>query len=69
MIIEWFKNNDMTVNPDKFQSMIICSKKSISYKPVLKSNEAEKITPASSVVLLTSKLMIDSIVFSSFIYR
>ena len=48
--INWFKTNKMIVNPDKFQSMIIISKKDIS-KSVLNINGVE-LTMESSVKLL-----------------
>ena len=38
--INWFKTNKMIVNPDKFQSMIISSKKDLS-KSVLNINGVE----------------------------
>ena len=48
--INWFKTNNMIVNPNKFQSMIISSKKDLS-KSVLKINGVE-LTMESSVKLL-----------------
>ena len=48
--INWFKTNNMIVNPDKFQSMIISSKKDLS-KSVLNINGVELIME-SSVKLL-----------------
>ena len=48
--INWFKTNKMIVNPDKFQSMIINSKKDIS-KFVLNINGVE-LNMESSVKLL-----------------
>ena len=48
--INWFKTNKMIVNPDKFQSMIINSKKNIS-KSVLNINGVE-LNMESSVKLL-----------------
>ena len=48
--INWFKTNKMIVNPDKFQSMIINSKKDIS-KSVLNINGVE-LNMESSVKLL-----------------
>ena len=48
--INSFKANNMIVNPDKFQSMIISSKKNLS-KPVLNINSVE-LTMESSVKLL-----------------
>ena len=48
--IDWFKNNDMMVNPDKFQAMILsCDKKENKY--TLKLNESQ-IESQDSVVLL-----------------
>ena len=38
--INWFKTNNMIVNPDKFESMIISSKKDLS-KSVLNINGVE----------------------------
>ena len=52
--INWFKTNKMIVNPDKFQSMIISSKKDLS-KSVLNINCVE-LTMESSVKLLVIKL-------------
>ena len=49
-VINWFKANNMIVNPDKFQSMIISSKKDLS-KSVLNINDVE-LTMESSVKLL-----------------
>lgn len=54
LAIEWFKSNDVIVNFDKFQKMIISSKKNVSCKPVLKLNVSQ-ITPRSLVTL--SKLI------------
>ena len=48
--INWFKTNKMIVNPDKFQSMIISSKKDLS-KSVLNINGVE-LTMEPSVKLL-----------------
>ena len=48
--INWFKTNSMIVNPDKFQSMIISSKKDLS-KSVLNINGVE-LTMEPSVKLL-----------------
>ena len=48
--INWFKTNKMIVNPDKFQSMIISSKKDLS-KSVLNISGVE-LTMESSVKLL-----------------
>ena len=48
--INWFKTNKMIVNPDKFQSMVISSKKDLS-RSVLNINGAE-LTMKSSVKLL-----------------
>ena len=48
--INWFKANNMIVNPDKFQSMIISSKKNLS-KPVLNINSVE-LTMESSAKLV-----------------
>ena len=48
--INWFKTNNMIINPDKFQSMIISSKKDLS-KSVLNINGVE-LTMESSVKLL-----------------
>ena len=48
--INWFETNNMIVNPNKFQSMIISSKKDLS-KSVLKINGVE-LTMESSVKLL-----------------
>ena len=48
--VNWFKTNNMIVNPDKFQSMIISSKKDLS-KSVLNINDVE-LTMESSVKLL-----------------
>ena len=48
--INWFKTNNMMVNPDKFQSMIISSKKDLR-KSVLNINGVE-LTMESSVKLL-----------------
>ena len=50
--IEWYKNNDMTANPDRFQSIIISFKKNQGCKPALKVDSAE-IKPASSVSLIS----------------
>ena len=52
--INWFKTNNMIVNPDKFQSMIISSKKDLS-KSVLNINGVE-LTMESSVKLLGIEL-------------
>ena len=46
--INWFKTNNMIVNPDKFQSMIISFKKYLS-KSVLNING---VTMESSIKLL-----------------
>ena len=46
---EWFSDNKMIVNPDKFKSIII-QKKPIKQKTVLIGNNVEEIT--SSVKLL-----------------
>ena len=48
--INWFKTNNMIVNPDKFQSMIISSKKDLK-KSVLNINVVE-LTMELSVELL-----------------
>ena len=48
--INWFKTNKMIVNPDKFQSMVISSKKDLS-RSVLNINGVE-LTMKSSVKLL-----------------
>ena len=48
--INWFKTNNMIVNPDKFQSMIISSNKNLS-KSVSNINGVE-LTMESSVKLL-----------------
>ena len=48
--INWFKTNNMIVNPDEFQSMIISSKKGLS-KSVLNIDSVE-LTMKSSVKLL-----------------
>ena len=48
--INWFKENNMIVNPDKFQTMIITSNKEQNNTPV-KINGVD-ITPESSVKLL-----------------
>ena len=48
--INWFKTNNMIVNPDEFQSMIISSKKGVS-KYVLNIDSVE-LTMKSSVKLL-----------------
>ena len=48
--INWFKTNNMIVNPDEFQSMIISSKKGVS-KSVLNIDSVE-LTMKSSVKLL-----------------
>ena len=48
--INWFNENNMIVNPDKFQTMIITSNKEQNNTPV-KINGAD-ITPESSVKLL-----------------
>ena len=48
--INWFKTNNMILNPNKFQSMIISSKKDLS-NSVLKINDVE-LTIESSVKLL-----------------
>ena len=41
--INWLKTNQMTVNPDKLQSMIICSKKDLG-KSALNINGVELMT-------------------------
>ena len=48
--VNWFKTNNMIVNPDKFQSMIISSKKDLT-QSVLNINGVE-LTRESSVKLL-----------------
>ena len=52
--INWFKTNNMIVNPDKFQSMVISSKKDLS-KSVLNINGVE-LTMESSVKLLVIEI-------------
>ena len=37
--LKWFENNDMIVNPGKFLSIFISSKKNLSCKPILKIND------------------------------
>ena len=53
----WFKTNKMIVNPDKFQSMIISSKKDLS-KSALNKNGVE-LNMESPVKLLGKKLIIN----------
>ena len=48
--INWLKTKNMIVNPDKFQSMIVSSKKGLS-KSVLNIKQIE-LTKESSVKLL-----------------
>ena len=52
--INWFKTNNMTVNPNKFQSMIISSKKYLS-KSVLDVNGVA-LTMESSVKSLGTEI-------------
>ena len=49
--INWFKTNNVIVNPEKFQSIIISSSKKDLSKPVLNINGVE-LTMESSVKLL-----------------
>ena len=50
----WFKTNNMTVNSDKFQSVVISSKKDLR-KSVLNINSV-KLTMGSSVKLLVIEI-------------
>ena len=49
--INWFKNNEMIVNPDKFQALIVNKNKNMKNEYVLKIGNSE-ITTEKSVTLL-----------------
>lgn len=61
MVTEWFKNNDIIVNPDEFQS--IFSEINLSCKFVLKINGA-KITPASSLNQVGHQIILQKLEYS-----
>ena len=49
--INWFNTNNMTVNPYKFQSMIISSKKDLSQSVLTYSTSDNVIPPISRVLI------------------
>ena len=49
--INWFNTNNMTVNPYKFQSMIISSKKDLSQSLLTYSTSDNVIPPISQVLI------------------
>ena len=53
LAVKWFTENQMIVNPDKFQAMILQnSKNSKNYEPGKLENECAKIETKNTVKLL-----------------